>query len=209
MLLLVLTHALGPVAAVPVLTLTQLLANGSRAALGWRELAWRPALRFVAGAVPGVLVGVEVLTHLPADDVARVAGGAILLGLGAKSVAGRDWKPPFVLLGALTGLVSAVAGIAGPFTAVAFWQLGLPPLAFIASEALAVGGVHLIKSVAYSRIDLLTDETLRIGLLLGAVSMLGSWLGRRIAGRLPTRVFKRVVAAFLVAAALQLLVFGA
>ncbi len=209
LLLLLLTHALGPVVAVPVLTLTQLMANGSRAALGWRDLAWRPALWFIAGAVPGVAVGAWVLGELPADALARVAGGAILLGLGAKSVLGRDWKPRFWLVGAATGLLSAVAGIAGPFTAVAFWQLGLPPLAFIASEALAVTGVHLLKTLAYARIDLLGGQTLSWGLLLGGVSLAGSWLGRRLAGRIQARIFRRVVLAFLVVAALQLLIGGA
>jgi len=205
LLLVLLARTLGPVAAVPVLTVTQLMANTSRAALGWRDLRWREAGWFVLGALPGVAAGTWLFSRMDSDGVARTAGAVLLVAIVVKSFIPRDWKPPLPLVGLLTGGLSAVAGIAGPFTALAFWQLGLPPLAFIATEALAVGGVHLAKIIAYGRWNLLNETTLTYGLALGGVSMLGSWLGRKLAGRIPALWFRRGVMVFLVLAALQLI----
>jgi uncharacterized protein len=51
LLLPILTITVGVKASVPILTVAQLLGNASRAGFGWREIRWRPALVFSAGAV--------------------------------------------------------------------------------------------------------------------------------------------------------------
>src|SRR3954468_7792279 len=60
LLLLVLAFAVGGKAAVPILTVAQLFGNLSLAAFGRRDSRWRPALLFVAGAVPASVLGARV-----------------------------------------------------------------------------------------------------------------------------------------------------
>lgn len=65
LLLPVLTLTSGARAAVPILTVAQLLGNLSRAGFGWREIRWRPALAFSAGAVPAGVIGSRLFVDLP------------------------------------------------------------------------------------------------------------------------------------------------
>src|SRR3954471_3585357 len=74
LLLPVLAYAVGGKAAVPILTLAQLLGNLSRAGLGWREIRWRPALVLGVGAVPASIVGSRLFVALPPVAVLRVIG---------------------------------------------------------------------------------------------------------------------------------------
>ena len=74
LLLPVLSHVAGAKAAVPILTLAQLLGNMSRAGFGWRDIRWRPALIFGAGAVPASLVGARLFVASPAWLVSREIG---------------------------------------------------------------------------------------------------------------------------------------
>ena len=60
-----LTLTVGAKAAVPILTVAQLLGNLSRAGFGWRDIRWRPALLFSAGAVPASVLGSRLFVALP------------------------------------------------------------------------------------------------------------------------------------------------
>jgi uncharacterized membrane protein YfcA len=51
-LLPILTYLIGVKAAVPVLTIAQILGNGSRAWFGRTQIRWRPVVYFTVTAVP-------------------------------------------------------------------------------------------------------------------------------------------------------------
>jgi uncharacterized membrane protein YfcA len=67
----VLTLVVGPRAAVPILTVAQVLGNLSRAGFGWRDIRWRPALLFSLGAVPASLLGSRLFVAMPSSLVLR------------------------------------------------------------------------------------------------------------------------------------------
>ena len=77
LLLPVLTLTVGAKAAVPILTVAQLLGNLSRAGFGWRDIRWRPALLFSAGAVPASLLGSRMFIALPPGLILRLIGVSI------------------------------------------------------------------------------------------------------------------------------------
>ncbi len=103
------------------------------------------------------------------------------------------------------GLLSAVAGSAGPLGAVIFFSLGMPPTAYVASEAVTASLMHLTKTVVYGRYALLSGQALLLGVALGGAMVLGSWSGRQLIQKLPERTFSRVVEVLLVVAALTLI----
>jgi len=99
LLLPVLTWTVGPKAAVPVLTLAQLLGNLSRAGIGWRDIRWRPVLLFSAGAVLASLLGARLFVELAAPVVQRAIGTFLLaivafrhtrMGKGLRAVRALD-----------------------------------------------------------------------------------------------------------------------
>ena len=82
LLLPVLTLTVGAKAAVPILTVAQLLGNLSRAGFGWREIRWRPALLFSAGAVPASVLGSRLFVALPSGLILRLIGVFLLIVVG-------------------------------------------------------------------------------------------------------------------------------
>jgi len=210
LLLPVLTWVVGPKAAVPVLTLAQLLGNLSRAGFGWREIKWRPVLLFSAGAVLASLLGARLFVELAAPVVQRAIGTFLLLIVAFRHTRmGKGLVLPERLLapsGAVVGLLSAIAGSAGPLGAVVFLGLNLSPSAYVASEAVSASLMHLTKSLVYGRYALLTAANLLQGLALGAAMVLGSWTGRKLLTRLSERGFGLLIEVLLIVAAVALLV---
>ena len=198
----------GPAEAVPILTVAQLLGNLSRAWFGRREIRWRPALAFSAGAVPGSVVGSRLFVSLPPGLLLRVIG-VFVLGVVAlrHSRIGRRTFPARLLApaGLSIGLLSGLAGSAGPLGAAVFLGLRLPPGAYVATEAVTAALMHLTKGVVYGRYAALGGAELAGGLALGAAMVLGSWSGRKLIERLPERGFAALVEVLLIVAGLSMI----
>jgi uncharacterized membrane protein YfcA len=204
----VLALMVGSKAAVPILTVAQLLGNVSRAGFGWREIRWRPALIFSAGAVPASLVGSRLFVDLPSTTSLRLMGGLLLLIVALRHTRLGERKVPDVLLapaGTGVGFLSAIVGSAGPLGAAVFLSLRLPAPSYVASEAVTAVVMHLTKSLAYGRYAMLTLGHLLCGLALGAALVLGSWTGRRLISRMPKKGFSILVETLLVISALMLI----
>lgn len=208
LLLPLLTHFLGADAAIPVLTVAQLLGNLSRAGFGFREIRWRPALAFSAGAIPATVLGARLFVELPSSILTHLIGVFLILIIALRhTTLGKRPVPAHVLplTGGVVGFLSAVVGSAGPLGAAVFLSLNLPAVAYVASEAVTASLIHLTKSVVYSRYELLSWSSLGQGLLLGSAMVLGSWTGRKFIERVPERWFGRLVEALLLLAAISLI----
>jgi uncharacterized membrane protein YfcA len=114
----------------------------------------------------------------------------------------------FLPLGALSGLMSSLLGVVGPFMAPFFLAYGLVKGAYIGTEALATVVMHVTKLGVYGTYSLLSGRTLLLGLSIGAVTFLGSYLGKRILGRVPDRLFPRIIEGVLIVAGLMFLIRG-
>ena len=113
LLLPVLTFTVGVKAAVPILTVAQFLGNLSRAGFGWREIQWRPALVFSAGAVPASVIGSQLFVALPSALILRLIGSFLLVVVLLRHTALGQRKIPealFAPAGSGVGFLSAVAG---------------------------------------------------------------------------------------------------
>lgn len=103
--------------AVPVLTLAQLVSNGSRVAFNRREVNWSLVRHFAIGAVPLALIGGALFAYAPLDGLKRVLGVFLLILVVWRRL-GR--RPPrvtersFVAVGAASGLGSSLLGSVGP-----------------------------------------------------------------------------------------------
>lgn len=209
LLLPVLAHVIGAKAAVPVLTLAQLLGNLSRAGFGWKDIRWRPALVFSLGAVPASVVGSRLFVAWPQGMIQRLIG-MFLLGVVAlrhTPMGGR--RMPEVLLapaGVVVGFLSAVAGSAGPLGAVVFLNIQLPAHAYVATEAVTAVLMHSAKIIVYGRYAAIDRAGLVGGLALGGAMVVGSWTGRKLIERMSAKGFGLFVEVLLIVAALSLVV---
>ena len=104
-------------------------------------------------------------------------------------------------MGAAFGFLSALVGATGPIIS----PFAVAPTS--PTDALCPVGAYTARLVVFQRYDPLTRPTVSIGLFLGAVMILGAWLGRRLLDRLSEEGFVRVIEALLVSFGVLFLLF--
>src|SRR5205085_12301021 len=207
-----LVAAFGVREAVPILTVAQLIGNGSRAWFNRRELDWPVVAWFAIGGVPTAFLGGLLFAKAPLAALTRGLGAFLLLVVvwrHAKPRAERKFPiQGFAGIGAAASFLSALLGSVGPVMAPFFLAYGLVKGAYIGTEALATVVMHVTKLVAYRQTAVLTKSGVLVGLLLGPIMILGSFLGKRIVDKLPERVFVLLIEAVLIIAGLLFLIRG-
>ena len=211
-LLPVLVAAFGVRDAIPILTVAQLIGNGSRVWFNRRELDLHVVGWFAVGAVPFAFVGGLLFAAAPLSPLTRLLGAFLLLTVAWRHLRpGPPRRPPlrsFTLIGAIFSFLSALLGSVGPLMAPFFLAYGLVKGAYIGTEALSTVVMHVTKLVAYGQASVLTPRSLAIGVALGPLMILGSALGKRIVDRLPEHVFVWIIEGVLVVAGIAFLAGG-
>ncbi len=154
------------------------------------------------------MLGARLFVDLPARTIPRLIGVLLLVIVGLRHTSlGRRTMPATLLApaGAGVGLISAVAGSAGPLGAAVFLSLRLPARAYVASEAVTAVLMHLSKSLTYGRYAAMGPGDLARGLALGGALVLGSWTGRKLIDRMPEKGLARLIETLLVISAAVLL----
>jgi uncharacterized membrane protein YfcA len=199
-----LVAAFGVREAIPILTVAQLIGNGSRVWLNRRAVAVPVVGWFALGAVPLALAGGLLFATAPLAALERLVGAVLLLTVAWRHVPGAPvWHPSlraFAGIGAVFSLLSALVGSVGPLMAPAFLAYGLVKGAYIGTEACATVVMHVTKLAAYQGTAVLTARAVAIGVALGPIMIAGSAVGKRILDRVPERVFVWVIELTLVGA---------
>lgn len=211
-LLPVLVAVFGIRAAIPILTVAQLVGNGSRVWFNRHQVNLRVVAWFALGGVPMAALGGYLFAVAPLTALTRLLGVFLLFIVLWRRVRPR---PPrsfpvqvFAGIGAGSSFLSALLGSVGPIMAPFFLAFGLVKGAYIGTEALSTVVMHVTKLIVYRQTDVLSGRDALIGLALGPLMVLGSWLGKRIVDRLPERVFVAIIEIVLVVAGLMFLVKG-
>ncbi|HKV49679.1 MAG TPA: sulfite exporter TauE/SafE family protein [Gemmatimonadaceae bacterium] len=211
-LLPVLVTVFGVREAIPILTVAQLIGNGSRVWFNRGELEWRVVGWFALGAVPFGFAGGLLLARAPLSALTRLLGAFLILVVVWRRLhPGPPRRPPlqsFAVIGAGASFLSALLGSVGPIMAPFFLAFGLVKGAYIGTEALSTVVMHVVKLVAYRQGSLLTGAAIIAGLALGPIMIAGSWAGKHIVDRLPEWVFVLLIELTLVAAGLLFLIRG-
>ncbi len=198
--------------AVPILTVAQLVGNGSRVWFNRRELDFHVVGWFALGGVPLAFLGGLLFARAPLEGLTRLLGLFLLLVVAWRRLGPKtDRKPPlrsFALIGAAASFLSALLGSVGPLMAPFFLAYGLVKGAYIGTEALATVVMHVTKLFAYHQASILSNHAVWVGLSIAPVMVVGSWIGKRIVDRLPEQVFVLLVELTMTAAGLLFLVRG-
>lgn len=197
--------------AVPILTVAQLIGNASRVWFNRRELNWRVVAWFALGALPLALLGGYLFAKAPLAPLTRLLGVFLLLVVVWRHARPKPASFPvasFAGIGAGASFLSALLGSVGPIMAPFFLGYGLVKSAYIGTEALSTVVMRIATLFAYHQTAVLTAFDVWIGLLLGPVMILGSFLGKRIVDRLPEKVFVAIIEGVLVVAGLLFLILG-
>ena len=195
--------------AIPILTVAQLIGNGSRVWFNRYELDWRVVAWFALGGVPMALVGGFLFAHSPLAALTRVLGAFLILIVLLRHLPKlKSFRTPlkgFALIGAASSFLSALLGSVGPLMAPFFLAYGLVKGAYIGTEALATVVMHVTKLIAYRESAILPLHAVVSGLALGPIMVAGSFAGKRVVDKLPERVFVLIIDLTLLAAGLLFL----
>jgi uncharacterized membrane protein YfcA len=198
--------------AIPILTVAQLIGNGSRVVLNASELDWKVVAWFALGGVPLALLGGYLFASAPLSALTRILGAFLLLVVVWRHVRPKHERSfpvqAFAGIGAGASFLSALLGSVGPIMAPFFLAYGLVKAAYIGTEALCTVVMHVTKLVAYQQTSLLTTSGVMAGLALGPIMVLGSFIGKKIVDRLPERVFIGIIEGVLIVAGLLFLLRG-
>lgn len=211
LLLPLLTYTIGTTMAVPVLTLAQLIGNLSRVSIGFRQIKWKPVLIFIVGAVPAAIVGACFFAIVPTDIITRLIGGSIIVFVVLKYFKLIQFKSGNITMvcgGVLVGLLSGLVGSAGPMGAAIFLSLNLPPVAYIASEAVTATAMHIVKTIVYQKYIGIGMKEVALGLFMGVGMIIGTWAGKKFIENMPKEKFIKFVGVLLCLVGLQMIVFG-
>lgn len=211
LLLPVVAACVGAETAVPVLTIAQLIGNLSRMAFGFKQIQWKPVGLFCVTALPLAALGAFGFSVLPKAVVTRCIGVVLIVLVLFKIMNKVEFKAGNKTLlagGAVTGLLSGLAGSGGPIGAAVFLTLGLPPISYIASEATTATAMHILKTVIYSKlinVDLYATLT---GVAMGIAMIAGTFCANRIIKNMEKGKFQKYVAILLCVVGLYMLIMG-
>jgi len=211
LLLPLLVATVGVTHAVPLLTIAQIIGNLSRAGFGFTQIRWKPVGLFLFGAIPLSILGALSFVQLPTELVTRAIGAAILIFVALKYFGVLKIKGGSALLvagGGVVGFLSGLVGSAGPLGAAIFLSLGLPPVAYIASEATTALAMHGVKTMVYQHYITLDRQFWFLAAMMGATMIFGTWSAKRVIERIPQEMFQRFVAILLVAIASYMVLHG-
>lgn len=206
----VLVAVYGVRAAVPILTVSVLYGNAFRVYLFRRELNLKLILLFLAGAMPFAVLGSFVYVALPIFWIKKGIGIFLLITVLFRHIR-QDFKLTqawiFVPLGAVTGFLSALMGGVGPVSSPFFLAYGLAKEVFVGTEAFCAVGMHVVKSITYHRLNVLSAEEFLIGTGFGLVMMLGSYVAKKVLQKISREKFLLYVEILLTIVGLDMLLF--
>ncbi|HSD41531.1 MAG TPA: sulfite exporter TauE/SafE family protein [Burkholderiales bacterium] len=200
----------GPKEAVPIMAITALMANASRAAVWWREIDWRACAVYGATAAPAAALGAATLVAMSSVAIEVALGTFFLLMIPVrrKLVASgfriRLWHLGVVgaVIGYLTGIVASTGPINTPF----FLAYGLLKGAFLATEALASLSMYVAKALAFNQLGALPWATFAKGLIVGSAVMVGSYAAKPFVLRMAPERFRLLMDALMLVAGATMIV---
>lgn len=182
-----------------------------------REPDWRTLVRLIPSVLVGLIVGAAFLALADAGAV-RGGIGVILLVLVGITVWRRraarttDGDGPAVGrlarigYGSLGGFTTMVANAGGPPMSMYFYAMRMPVLTFLGTSAWFFAVINILKLPFSASLGLFRTEYLLMDLLLAPLVIGGALIGRRIAQRVPQKVFEKAILVLTVVSALALIV---
>ena len=203
----------GPAIAVPVIAILQLFGTLSRVWLNRESINWRVFAWFAAGSIPFAILGSFLFISADTDLLTRIMGGGMIALVvltqlpWSKRIRMTLWG--FLPLGASAGFLASVFGIPGPFAPVFYIAYGLKPREYLATFSLGMLLVQIPKLAVYGGGELLTPLVIGLGLSLGVIAIGGAYVGAKMVGRVPEKVFAVGISVIIAAFGVLFLVTGA
>lgn len=193
----VLAHLVGLKTAVPIMTCALLFSHGSRAYFFKEHTAWNSALLVIACALPTIALGAWLFTLFSEVTIALIfavfLATSIPVKLWAQSHRLTTSKPVLAGASCLWGMLAGNVIGPGFFLAPFLQGTGMGRMAFVGTMAVITLAMNATKLLVFNSGSLIGTEGLLLGVLIGAATVPGNWLGKKLLERMSDRDHGNVI----------------
>ncbi|MGH6726910.1 MAG: TSUP family transporter [Pseudolabrys sp.] len=194
---LVLVPLVGAAPLVPIVAISALFNNSSRAAAFLRHIDWRRARLALVAAVPTCVLGAWGYTHLSSAGAALVIGSMLILSVPLRRLMkyhGVKIDDGGFALGSL-GYGVVVGGTAGSGVILLslLMAAGLEGASVIATDAAISIVIGVVKISVFGLAGVITTQVVAFALLIGIVALPGAFLARAFVERMPLHMHTAIL----------------
>jgi uncharacterized membrane protein YfcA len=209
---LVLVPIVGAEPTVPIIAISSLLTNTSRAVAYLRSIDWRRMSLVLAGAVVPCIFTAYGYTLLTGRGAMIVIGTMLMLTVPLRYLL----RQHAISLGD-RGLVAGGAGYgaavggtvgAGVILLSVLMAAGLEGTAVIATDAVISIAIGVVRLAVFGAAGVVTAQVVALALLIGLVAFPGAFLARAFVARMPLRVHAAILDAVVLIGG-AVMIFGA
>jgi uncharacterized membrane protein YfcA len=194
---LVLVPLIGAEPVVPIIAISSLFTNFSRAAAYLRYVDRRRTLIVIAAAALTTALGAYGYTRLTGAGAALVIGAMLILSVPLRrSLRRREVRIGDAGLGAgAVGYGVVVGGTSGSGVILLslLMAAGLEGAAVIATDAVVSLATSVIKISVFGLAGVVTAQVLAFALLIGVVALPGAYLARTFVERMPVHIHTAIL----------------
>ena len=206
---LVLVPMLGPEAIVPVISVSAVLTNATRAVVFRDSIDWPRGILIAVVGLPTAILGAWCYTLLSSRGASLVIGAVLLsviplrrlLAKAQWTLSTRGAAAAGVVYGFITGGSTGV----GVLLLAVFMAMGLSGKRVIATDAMATILFGIAKTGIFASAGALPAKLWLVAALIGIMAMPGAMLARWLADRFSARLHDALIEAAIAVGALMLL----
>jgi uncharacterized membrane protein YfcA len=199
---LVLVPIVGPEPVVPIIAISAMITNTSRATAFRKLIDRRRALIVLATATPTCVLGAYGYTRLSGAGVMILIGTMLALSVPLRrTLRSRGFQLDDKRLGVASVawgvLVGGTSG-AGIILLSMLMAAGVEGAAVIATDAVISIALGVVKLTVFGFAGVLTAQVIAVALLIGLVAFPGAFLARALVERLPIHIHTAILDAVVV-----------
>jgi uncharacterized membrane protein YfcA len=194
---LVLVPIVGAEPVVPIMAIAAFLINASRVAAFRVAIDWRRTGLVLATAVPACILGAWFYSWLSATGTQLVIGTFLIVSVPLRRfLKSRELhlnNAGLAIGGAGFGAITGTAPGTGVILISMLMASGLTGSAVIATDAAISVIAHFVQALVFGVAGVIDLQVVTVALLIGACSVPGAFLARRIVERMPVRLHAAVL----------------
>jgi hypothetical protein len=165
----------------------------------WKR--WDTPLLFslIPGAIFGIMIANLTMDHINSEYL-RYIIALICIMFAIKNICFKQLHLSFInnrigayFMSASSGISSTLVHAGGPPLIIYFTAIGLAQTKFVATAAVFIAIMNIIKLIGVLSLGLLTIDMVLIALAFTPVAFMGNWLGVKLNNRLDKKLFLKLM----------------
>ncbi len=193
---------------IPLHAALQLISNGTRVTIFWKNINWKITGYFLVGVFPGVLLGIYTFSLLDKSTIRLIMALFILISIYLPQFksSGDAGLRVFIPVGFVAGVIGIFFGAIGPFIAPFFLRNDILKEELVATKATVQLISHILKIPLFGFIGINVFHYWPLILILSIFLITGTIIGKKLLNKLSKKHFTIIFKTILTLIAIRMLV---